>query len=214
MAEKYRTTPSDSPLMPPGIPYIVGNEAAERFSYYGVLAILEFFLTKHLRDASGNLAPMDPNTAYVWQHTFMAAVYAFPFVGAIVSDWLWGKYNTIIRVSLLYCVGHAILAAMDYPQLTGIEPKDVADGGSRMPCRRRRWHQTVRLGPRRRPVRKPKQAFDHQGIWLVLFCHQFWINRIDATYTVSVGGMGHGLGVWRSRDCDGNRNFRFLAGTI
>lgn len=115
--------------MPPGIPYIVGNEAAERFSYYGVIAILEFFLTKHLRNASGNLAPLDPNAAYVWQHAFMAAVYAFPFVGAIISDWLWGKYNTIIRVSLLYCVGHAILALVDYPQLTGIEPKTLLMAG-------------------------------------------------------------------------------------
>ena len=34
MAE-YRTTPQDTPNMPSGVPYIVGNELAERFSYYG-----------------------------------------------------------------------------------------------------------------------------------------------------------------------------------
>jgi POT family proton-dependent oligopeptide transporter len=129
MSANYRTTPFDSPRMPPGIPYIIGNEAAERFSYYGVLAILELFLTEHLRDASGRLAPLSPNEAYVWQHSFMAAVYAFPFVGAIVSDLFWGKYNTIIRVSLLYCVGHAILALMDYPQITGIDPKTLLVAG-------------------------------------------------------------------------------------
>jgi POT family proton-dependent oligopeptide transporter len=129
MPKKFRTIPFASSRMPPGIPYIVGNEAAERFSYYGVIAIIELFLTEHLRDASGSLAPMDSNRAYVWQHTFMAAVYAFPFIGAIVSDWLWGKYNTIIRVSLLYCVGHAILALMDYPQYTGIDPKVLLMGG-------------------------------------------------------------------------------------
>jgi proton-dependent oligopeptide transporter, POT family len=129
MPTNYLTSPQPSSKMPPGIPYIVGNEAAERFSYYGLLAILELFLTEHLRDATGKLAPMDPNTAYVWQHAFMAAVYAFPFVGAIVSDWLWGKYNTIIRVSLLYCLGHTILALVDYPQLTGIEPKTLLMAG-------------------------------------------------------------------------------------
>ena len=29
---------------PPGIPYIVGNEGAERFSYYGMRAILKIYL--------------------------------------------------------------------------------------------------------------------------------------------------------------------------
>jgi len=33
-----RSTQDDK--MPPGVPYIVGNEAAERFSYYGMNSIL------------------------------------------------------------------------------------------------------------------------------------------------------------------------------
>ena len=36
---------STRPLYPGGIPYIVGNEAAERFSYYGMRAILYVYLT-------------------------------------------------------------------------------------------------------------------------------------------------------------------------
>jgi POT family proton-dependent oligopeptide transporter len=111
--------------MPKGIPYIIGNEAAERFSYYGVIAIMDVFLTEHLRDSSGSLAVLDHNAAHVWQHLFMGAVYAFPFIGAIVSDCFWGKYNTIIRVSLLYCVGHAILAFVDFPALTGLAPRTM-----------------------------------------------------------------------------------------
>ena len=43
--------------MPAGIPYIVGNEAAERFSFYGMRAILVVFMTQYLRDRSGALAP-------------------------------------------------------------------------------------------------------------------------------------------------------------
>ena len=39
--------------MPPGIPYIVGNEAAERFSFYGMSAILTAFMAHSLRDNSG-----------------------------------------------------------------------------------------------------------------------------------------------------------------
>jgi POT family proton-dependent oligopeptide transporter len=120
---KYLTSPVASTEMPKGIPYIVGNEAAERFSYYGLLAILAVFLTEHLRDVSGALAPLDENVANKWQHNFMAAVYAFPLVGAIVSDWLIGKYRTILFVSILYVVGHAVLALMDFPTITGIDPK-------------------------------------------------------------------------------------------
>ena len=37
---KYLTAPVPSTEMPSGIPYIIGNEAAERFSYYGMMAIL------------------------------------------------------------------------------------------------------------------------------------------------------------------------------
>ena len=36
----YRTAPFASPRMPPGIPFIVANEAAERFSCYGMRVIL------------------------------------------------------------------------------------------------------------------------------------------------------------------------------
>jgi proton-dependent oligopeptide transporter, POT family len=119
----YLTSPPRSSKMPPGIPYIVGNEAAERFSYYGIIAAIAIFLTGHLRNVAGELAPMDEHLAREWQHNFMAAVYFFPIIGAILSDWLFGKYRMIVAVQLLYCVGHAVLALMDYPLLTGIDPK-------------------------------------------------------------------------------------------
>jgi POT family proton-dependent oligopeptide transporter len=123
MTTKYRTTPLRSSKMPPGIPYIIGNEAAERFSYYGMSGILFAFLTEHLRDVSGRVAPMSQHQATEWTHYFIAAVYAFPIVGAIVSDWLLGKYRTIVSISLLYCIGHAVLALVDYPTITGIDPR-------------------------------------------------------------------------------------------
>jgi len=109
--------------MPGGVPYIVGNEAAERFSFYGMRAILAVFLTKYLIDSSGELDPMDDNTANIWQHNFVAAVYFLPMLGAIISDWLFGKYRTILWLSVVYCVGHAVMALVDYPALTGISPR-------------------------------------------------------------------------------------------
>ena len=44
----YRTAPVPSQVMPPGIPYIVGNEAAERFSFYGMRTILVVFMVHYL----------------------------------------------------------------------------------------------------------------------------------------------------------------------
>ena len=54
---KYRTTPVDTDHMPPGVPYIIGNEAAERFSYYGMRAILVVFMTQYLMNSSVDKRP-------------------------------------------------------------------------------------------------------------------------------------------------------------
>lgn len=109
----FREAPRATRELPPGIPYIVGNEAAERFSFYGMKAILAVYMTQYLMDASGNKALMSENEATEWVHLFNAAAYFFPLIGALVSDGLWGKYPTIMRISLLYCAGHAALAVDD-----------------------------------------------------------------------------------------------------
>ncbi len=114
--------------MPGGISYIVGNEAAERFSYYGMKAILPIFMTKHLLDASGNPDFMTDEQARAAISWFGAAVYATPFLGAILSDRFFGKYTTILTLSLLYCVGHAILAMMDLG-MSGVEPRWILFAG-------------------------------------------------------------------------------------
>ena len=99
--------------MPKGIPYIVGNEAAERFSFYGMKAILTVFMTKYLLDATGDPAPMSDEDAKYWVHTFVVAAYFFPLLGAILADWLFGKYRTILWLSIIYCLGHLSLALDD-----------------------------------------------------------------------------------------------------
>jgi len=55
---KHATKPFDIEGMPPGIPYIVGNEAAERFSFYGMKAILTVFMTQYLLGADGEVDAM------------------------------------------------------------------------------------------------------------------------------------------------------------
>jgi POT family proton-dependent oligopeptide transporter len=96
--------------MPTSIPYIIGNELAERFSYYGMKTILTVFMTKFLLDSSGNLDPMTDEESRTWYHLFVSANYFFPILGALLSDILWGKYRTIIVLSIIYCCGHIALS--------------------------------------------------------------------------------------------------------
>ena len=96
--------------MPGGIPYIVGNEAAERFSFYGMRAILAVFMTKHLIDAVGKPDVMSEAEATFWMHEFVFAVYLTPILGGLLADIFFGKYRTIIVLSIVYCLGHLALA--------------------------------------------------------------------------------------------------------
>lgn len=106
----YATAPVKSERMPPGIPYIVGNEAAERFSFYGMSAILTAFMAHSLKDNSGHPAPMSESDAVATYHLFVSAVYFTPMLGALVADALFGKYRTILYLSMVYCCGHLALS--------------------------------------------------------------------------------------------------------
>jgi proton-dependent oligopeptide transporter, POT family len=99
---EYLTAPLKTDKMPPGVPYIVGNEAAERFSYYGMNSILVVFMTHHLL--------MPPAQADAWYHVFVSCAYFLPIVGAFFGDAILGKYRTILYVSIIYCFGHFTLA--------------------------------------------------------------------------------------------------------
>ena len=110
---KYLSAPVKGKGMPTGIPYIIGNEAAERYSFYGMKAILVIFMTKYLMDSSGEVAPMSAGDAKVWYHLFNSAVYFTPLLGAILADAFLGKYKTIISLSIVYCLGHFALALDD-----------------------------------------------------------------------------------------------------
>lgn len=90
--------------MPSGIWYIVSNEFAERFSFYGINAILTTYFAQHLHFTEAKAAS--------WQSLFKAGAYFFPILGAIVADVFWGKYRTIITFSILYAIGCIALATV------------------------------------------------------------------------------------------------------
>lgn len=104
------TAPLKTDQMPPGVPFIISSEAAERFSYYGMNSILVIFMTKHLMDVSGQPDLMTKEQADAWYHTFVSAVYFLPILGAILADAVVGKFWTIMSLSIVYCLGHFTLA--------------------------------------------------------------------------------------------------------
>ena len=107
---EYLTAPLKTGKMPAGVPFIVGNEAAERFSYYGMNSILVVFMTTYLRDAGGNLAVMSEPQANARYHLFVSCLYFLPLLGAFLADAVLGKFRTILFLSIVYCFGHLALA--------------------------------------------------------------------------------------------------------
>jgi len=131
----FRTEPLVTDRMPTGILHLVANEGAERFSYYGMRAILVVFMTGMVANQDGVLDVMSDAEARAYFHRFAAAVYFFPFLGAIVADAFWGKYKTIIVLSLVYCLGHLALA-LDHTRVglaIGLSLIAIGSGGIK-PC--------------------------------------------------------------------------------
>lgn len=95
---------------PSQIKYIVGNEACERFSYYGMRSVLAGYITGAV--LKGGLG-QDADTSTRIIHLFVFVNYFMPLVGAWLSDKLIGRYRTILWVSLFYCAGHGVLACSD-----------------------------------------------------------------------------------------------------
>jgi POT family proton-dependent oligopeptide transporter len=120
--------PGRDDRMPPGIPYIISNEFAERFCFYGINSILTIYLVQfmHFTDAKGAS----------WQSLFKSGAYFFPLIGAIVSDVFWGKFKTIMTFSLVYCAGCVSLALFsDTPTVVALGLFMVAFGtGGIKPC--------------------------------------------------------------------------------
>ena len=114
MAKPYLTAPLPTG-MPPGVPYIVANEAAERFSYYGMRGILVVFMTQYLLGRDGSLAVMGKRRK-PWSTDHLnflseAGVSSFHHARRLFLADIWlGKYRTILYLSVVYCLGHLALS--------------------------------------------------------------------------------------------------------
>ncbi len=92
---------------PPQIKFIIGNEACERFSYYGIRSIMAGYITSAV--VNGGLGQTKDHATEII-HLFVFANYFTPLFGAWLSDKLIGRYHTILWVSMVYCLGNGVLA--------------------------------------------------------------------------------------------------------
>jgi POT family proton-dependent oligopeptide transporter len=98
--------------MPRQIPFIIGSEGCERFSFYGMRNILTPFLITSLLLFMPDEVARKAHAKEVF-HTFVIGVYFFPLLGGWIADRFFGKFNTILWFSLIYCAGHALLAIFE-----------------------------------------------------------------------------------------------------
>lgn len=119
--------PPATQRMPSGIPYIIANEFAERFCYYGINAFLAIYMVRFLNFGEAQ--------ATEWQSLFKSGAYFFPLLGAILSDVFLGKFRTIIGFSLVYCAGCTTLALSsgDTGLAVGLALMAIGTGGIK-PC--------------------------------------------------------------------------------
>jgi proton-dependent oligopeptide transporter, POT family len=182
---------------PSQIKYIIGNEAAERYSYYGMVSILTLFMTDHLL-----FSDAEAESTY---HLFAFCAYLTPLLGGWIADRFWGKYRTIITLSSLYVAGHAVLALYEdraglYVGLAlialgagGIKPCVAAHVGDQftrvnkhlLPRVFDLFYFSINLGslfatiltPLTRRLFGPQVAFGIPGVLMALALLIFWLGR-------------------------------------
>jgi POT family proton-dependent oligopeptide transporter len=87
---------------PVGLYTLFFAEMWERFSYYGMRALLVFYMIK-------GFLGMNDGRAYAVYGAYTALVYATPFVGGILADRLLGARRAVVWGGLLMAAGHAMM---------------------------------------------------------------------------------------------------------
>ncbi|KAJ8012348.1 hypothetical protein DPEC_G00041770 [Dallia pectoralis] len=110
----YEQGKSKSPKLcgtnyPVSISFIVVNEFCERFSYYGMKAVLTLYFINYLR--------WDKDLSTAVYHAFSSLCYFTPVLGALIADSWLGKFKTIIYLSVVYVLGHIVKSVGAIPSV-------------------------------------------------------------------------------------------------
>jgi len=95
--------PPPSPLKhPPVLAYLLFTETWERFSFYGMRALLVLYLTKAFL--------FEDKAAYAIYGSYTALVYATPVLGGLLADRLLGYRKAVLIGGVLMALGHFAMA--------------------------------------------------------------------------------------------------------
>lgn len=182
---------------PKQIRYIIGNEGCERFSFYGMRTILTAFMVGYLA--------IEANMATSVYHIFVAACYLTPLAGAFLADRYFGKYKVIFWLSMIYVLGHAVIALFENEMglywglgliavgSGGIKPCVSAFGGDQFNPENKEgikrfynaFYWIINLGSATSSLLTPKLlewfgaswAFGVPGILMAIALFVFWLGR-------------------------------------
>ena len=92
---------------PKGLFVLFFAEMWERFSYYGMRAILIFYLTKHFLFAE--------TPAYGVYGAYTSMVYITPVIGGYLADKYLGARKAVLAGGLFIAIGHLLIALLEGP---------------------------------------------------------------------------------------------------
>ncbi|VVC31975.1 Hypothetical protein CINCED_3A008459 [Cinara cedri] len=121
---------------PKSVWFIICNEFCERFSYYGLRTVLVLYLTSILQ--------YNDDQSTIIYHMIVFLAYFSPLFGAIISDSYWGKFKTILYLSIVYAIGNLVVTGASladsfslnnqrYLALLGLVLISIGTGGIK-PC--------------------------------------------------------------------------------
>lgn len=98
---------------PAGLFVLFFTEMWERFSYYGMRALLTLFLVSSIASGGWEWTRADAMSLYGW---YTGLVYLTPILGGIIADKLTGYRKAILIGALMMTLGHASMALEVFDQ--------------------------------------------------------------------------------------------------
>lgn len=97
---------------PAGLFVLFFTEMWERFSYYGMRALLILFLVAKIDDEGWGWERGEAMALFGW---YVMLVYFLPLLGGWLADNKWGHVKTIIIGAIIITLGHGSMALADLP---------------------------------------------------------------------------------------------------
>ncbi|HIC30949.1 MAG TPA: MFS transporter, partial [Flavobacteriaceae bacterium] len=92
---------------PSGLFVLFFTEMWERFSYYGMRALLVLFLVSSLLDEGWGWERSDALVLYAW---YTGLVYLTPIIGGFLADKVFGYRKAVVLGAFIMTLGHASMA--------------------------------------------------------------------------------------------------------